>query len=359
MNQSFEEILMANFILDVTKELNAYCSLIVILVGLSGNLITIFVFSQKKFRTNSSNVYLLAMAIIDNLFLITHFFEDTIRTFESIGSDQNSTISGSFFIIKQLNIVNINDFMCKLISYFRYVTRFSSASLIVVFTLQRLYIVCMPLKQMFKSKKSAWLTVVLIMIASLCLNIWVPFMFSIQINENEIKYCDIIENLNENYFKINSIFIFVVIILPVVVVFLSNLLIIQKTKSAETNRLKLLESESIAYRRRRSRLTLKKNTSNQACSVLEKSSKKAVKTLIRVSFSYVFFDMPYLIVWLIYFCNHNFGKMNQVNDDYLFSFLKMTEVFYLMNFSVKFFIYSFSGSLFRKNLKSELFLKRN
>jgi hypothetical protein len=187
------------------------------------------------------------------------------------------------------------------------------------------------------------------MALSLCLNAWVPFMFNVQINENKIKFCDNIKSLSENYFKINSVYIFIVIILPVVVIFYSNLVIIHKTKVAEENRLKLLDSESIAYRKRRS--TLKANNMNGS-SVLEKSSKKAVKTLIRVSFSYVFLDMPYLIAWLVYFCNHNFGHIKPVNDDYLFSILKLTEVFYLMNFSVKFFIYCFSGSMFRKNLRS-------
>ena len=91
-SESNEEILLANYILNVTTKFNVYFSLIVIMIGLCGNFITIFVFSQKKFRKNSSNVYLLALAIIDILFLITHFFEDTIRTYENIVDQKSSNL---------------------------------------------------------------------------------------------------------------------------------------------------------------------------------------------------------------------------------------------------------------------------
>jgi hypothetical protein len=64
-----------SYYLDFSKKLSILMSLLIIVVGLSSNLLTIMVFSQKKYRKNSGNVYLLTLAILDNLFLIIHFFE--------------------------------------------------------------------------------------------------------------------------------------------------------------------------------------------------------------------------------------------------------------------------------------------
>jgi hypothetical protein len=45
-----------------------------------------------------------------------------------------------------INHLNSNDFICKLISYLRYVIRLISSFLIMAFTLQRLFVVYNPLK---------------------------------------------------------------------------------------------------------------------------------------------------------------------------------------------------------------------
>jgi hypothetical protein len=69
--------------LDQSRKINIILTIVIILVGLIGNFLTIFVFSQKKFkcfRSNSSHIYLMSLAANDSLFLFVHFFEDTIRT---------------------------------------------------------------------------------------------------------------------------------------------------------------------------------------------------------------------------------------------------------------------------------------
>lgn len=69
--------------LEQSRKLNIILTIVIILIGLIGNFLTLFVFSQKKFkcfRSNSSHIYLMSLAANDSLFLFVHFFEDTIRT---------------------------------------------------------------------------------------------------------------------------------------------------------------------------------------------------------------------------------------------------------------------------------------
>ena len=77
-------------------------------------------------------LYIYTIILANLSFLLIHFLEDTIRTYESIVVD---TILDDNFnsFIKSLNIVNSNDFICKLISYLRYVIRLISSFLISIF----------------------------------------------------------------------------------------------------------------------------------------------------------------------------------------------------------------------------------
>ena len=61
-----EDLLNSHFFLALSGKINLFGILIAITVGLIGNFLTIFVFSQKRFRNNSSNIFLLCLAINDN-----------------------------------------------------------------------------------------------------------------------------------------------------------------------------------------------------------------------------------------------------------------------------------------------------
>lgn len=62
-------------LLDSCRKFNIISTIFIVIVGLIGHFLTIFVYSQQRFRINSSNVYLLCLSFIDGTFLIIHFFE--------------------------------------------------------------------------------------------------------------------------------------------------------------------------------------------------------------------------------------------------------------------------------------------
>ena len=137
------------YLLDQSKKVSIYANLSVILIGLLGNLLTITIFIQSKFRTNSSHVFLLWLAVNDSVYLIIHLLEDTLQKH----ADFNMASDG---LMSVLNIVHKNDLACRLVHYLRNVLRIVSAYVIVAYTIQRLFIISRPFSTIYKLKKSAW-----------------------------------------------------------------------------------------------------------------------------------------------------------------------------------------------------------
>ncbi len=71
-----------------------------------------------------------------------------------------------------------------------------------------------------------------------------------------------------------------------------------------------------------------------------------------ISFSFVITNMPYFIGWTVFFYKIAFENMNSTSQNYLFSILQLTEVFYVINYGLKFFIFCANGSMFRNKLKN-------
>lgn len=122
-----------------TRKFNIYITIVIIIVGLLGNGLAVFVFAQKRFRRHSSSIYLLCLCLSDGLFLMMHFFEDTLRTYidvymrpvaDSISENCHPLLSqsekvhynGSLLLIL-FNITDRFALACKLVNFFRYFLR--------------------------------------------------------------------------------------------------------------------------------------------------------------------------------------------------------------------------------------------
>jgi hypothetical protein len=69
--------------------------------------------------------------------------------------------------------------------------------------------------------------------------------------------------------------------------------------------------------------------------------------LLSVSFSFLILNFPYMICWLFYF---NRVALEDGIDLY-FDYLQITEIFYVLNYGLKFYIFYATGSTFRKKLE--------
>lgn len=367
MNQTnIEEDNLSYFILETSQRINLFLTMLVIVFGFIGNSLIISVFIQKRFRSNSSNVFLLCIAINDNCFLVIHFFEDTLKNIDLLFDSQEFRN-----FIWLVNIIDKYELLCRLIHYLRFVLRFISAYIIVTFTLQRLSIVSSPLNNKIKTKQSAWFTVLTISFFAFFLNLWVLFAFKIKSYGKNLQLCDPDSVLITEYVSLTVIYVMIVMIVPSLTIIVSNFIIMHQTSKAEkfkliNTRITRITSTNLksnqrnnlkSIRKRKSKFLLRPHYINlqqiiNKISNRDQSYRKLTRTLLMVSSSYAFLNIPYLVSLALFYFNVNVHKNTTlVTANYMASAVKLTEVFYLLNYGVNFFIYCASGSIFRKQLR--------
>ena len=302
----------------------------------------------------------MCLSLTDAMYLIIHFFEDTIRTInDSYLKDSYQTSD----LIRMVNIIDRNEIMCRLANYFRNIFRVVSAYIIVAFTLQRLFIVYKPLANNFKSKQLAWKTVFIILMVAFVSNTWTLFIFNINTNINKThSYCDVRNTWYNDYLQINAIYIVIVMLIPISIIFISNTLIILKTIKDDIRRKKYRQQKKSKRSTQLSSITITSDERNRVIHNINKRlqlkqfnhcySKKMTKTLVLVSFSFAVFNLPYLVSWYLFYTARS-GKDDDLKN-YSFSALQISEIFNILNYGSHFFVYCLSGTLFRNQLKLSL-----
>ncbi len=451
------------------RKLNINVSCLFIVIGILGNCLGVFVFIQKRFRTHSSSIYLLFICLIDGLFLLIHFFEDTLRTYidvylnnESYPSDSRcqsiygrsgfvtektqNVKYGDFFLflnsfLRSINITDRFDFTCRLVNFLRYYLRFLSAYFIVAFTIQRTLALRFSLNRIkFESNRLVWTIVCLLGLVGFVLNLWVPFTFSKrEIKEENAIYCDIEPKFSFLYFNVTIAYIALIMLIPILVIFLCNSLIVFYILKASKKREKMSNMKIIDRSRSRYATRLSTNlNSTETCRVallsnqqnkLNKSPfliiasfkkinnnknkhqnseptthesasaisapclyrfsngsrpwssseitgvyalkikknnsaasdpNKITRMLLFMSFSYALLNLPYFISWCLFFYRIGIKKADDKIERYnLHSSIQFCELFYVLNYSIHFFIYCASGRTFRALLKTALRIKKS
>ncbi len=80
-----------------------------------------------------------------------------------------------------------------------------------------------------------------------------------------------------------------------------------------------------------------------------------------MSLSYALLNLPYFISWFVFFYHMAFlrAELTSERRHNLFAFSNLTEIFYVLNYGVHFFIYAASGQKFRDQLRDAFHLTRN
>ena len=193
------QILSSGFV-EESRRINIFMTVFIIIIGLLGNSFACLTFLQKHIRSNTTSVYLLCLTTSDNLYLLAHFFEYTVKTYtehyvhktdfiheecriQSILNDTNNTelnlnknqLDRSF--AKAINIIDKYDFLCRFINFGRYFLRFTSAYIIVAFTVQRTRAIRSPLlRNNLESKRVLKLIAFIILFFGSLSAIWIPFI---------------------------------------------------------------------------------------------------------------------------------------------------------------------------------------
>lgn len=146
------------------------------------------------------------------------------------------------------NITDRFDLTCGLVNYLRYFMRFVSAYVIVAFTVQRTLAIHSPFFQRkFASKTLAWSCAGVLTALGLVFSSWVPFLFSVtpSNDNNEDSYCDVQRAYSSHYFVITIVYITVIMLIPIVIIFVCNTLIIYYVFEASKIRLGMMNKSSI------------------------------------------------------------------------------------------------------------------
>jgi hypothetical protein len=366
MNSSIQFENDSKKLLILFRKINIYSCLFVVIIGFIGNLSITYIYSSKKRCTNSSHVYLLFSSVNDNLFLILHLIEDTLKTYLEVYSIEKEDF------LRMINLTDMNNVQCQLISYLRNILRFVSAYIVVAFTLQRLLIVYKPLTAKFKDIKSAWIIILIIIIIGILFNIWTPFIFTINnVNEN----CDVDKKYPNEYFYINLSYIVFALVIPMILILISNFLISIKIKKSNIEREKLQQQKKDTNRSNNNSSKIPRSPGSQnLCIFLEstrfsktscnltntdelvfkksqnktnKSSNKLTLQLSLVSISFFILYLPYLIGWFIFYYNDAFSELNLISKNKLFSVLQFAEILYILYYGIKFYIFFLTSSEFR------------
>jgi hypothetical protein len=391
LNDSFlsksriKEIDYSENFLELIKLISLFGASIVTIIGLIGHSLIIIVFCHKRFRTNSSCVFLIFLSINDLMFLIINFFEETFK-----GLNENYNI-----LPKDLRILNLTDNFesaCILINYLQYVLKFSSSYILIVFTLCRMLIISYPISTKFKSKKAARNICIGVIFLAILINFWSLFIFEIDFDLKSNNYfCNVKKQLEHEYYILTFVFIILTLVIPVIIILSSNSILIKNIR--KSNRLrKILNQNIIKTKTQETKLqsiiptptpviskahlsTISHNTVNSSPrnstkrefkvkpyyapvnqsignnNNNSKSSMDSSKNLILISFLFVALNLPYLTLSVIYDYYIYSGSEDIVTNNYILSWLILSEILYLLNFSILFYAYCYSGANFRNQLK--------
>jgi hypothetical protein len=250
----------------ISMDMNFYSSCLLILIGLFGNLLIIYLLisrqkynsypdSMKKILRNhnhhhnqssspsslsSSQTYMIALAISDSLFLFSHLTEDILPLLSS----------NSLF-----QFVNHSSLACKLIIHVRNSSRLASSYLVVFFAYERFIVVIDPLKRIkFHNKKLSRFVILFIYLASLLINAYTLIINGLRLKEgheieidpdnlksnelnqktehnfkttvtNQIFECDVLREYKQFYDYSVLVYVIIGIILPIGLVCFFNIYI--------------------------------------------------------------------------------------------------------------------------------------
>jgi len=342
----------------IARKTNICATLSFILFGIIGNILLISVFLKEKFRINSSNVYMLSLAVNNTLFLMIHLeeisksFVDVFGEFDQESQNETARFYNYYIykIAMKLNLTDNFSFACSFFNYLRHVLRFNSSYIILAFTCQRLsLLISSSSEKKLNSKKLAWKTVTIIGLVSLVFNSWVLIIFKTQTQYN-IKYCNVDAELKEFYFYLTIIFTLLIIVAPIFIITISLLFICFKLLNQKTNA-SLFGGQGVVKFNFRS----KKHYSNvmhtfdeipiaqskrfnlesyfigvnqmiNRISNKTNNSIKITKVLVLIATLYATFNIPYLVISLVFFDS---ALLNSpISKNYMFGAVQFAEIFY-------------------------------
>ena len=280
---------------------------IIVLIGTIGNLISMAVLRRPRFAQLSTTIYLMALAVADTTFLYS-----------------NSMTKNFIKIVFRTNYSTVYGWSCAAYVYLLLCSKCLGAWFIVAVTLERLLVVCLPLKaKLIATRKRACSVVVALTCVVFSVYSYTLTVYEVSIDNNNKTGCDM-----KSYYVHKNIDVILKVmdlclysLIPSILLLFSNVVLIQKVRQSSQFR-----SASTGGATSRQQL----DDGNNA--------KRLTVTLLLVSWTFLILTIP-TGLFLTY-------SVSNVIDNF--------EIYYrslycleLANHAVNFFLYCLSGRAFR------------
>lgn len=232
-------------------------------------------------------------------------------------------------------------------TYLRHTLRFAAHWIVVAFTLERLIVVYFPLQtSVLCNPRSARRICVFILIVSFLLPFYSFIMSDVLVTDRPpLRECDIIDKYRKIYFYLTIIYGNLTLTFPILIVCFVNILTVRQLLRAGRLRKKQQQQQQ-----QLSQTKKVDSANNEYVNMIVKNqleNDKVTWMLVVISITFGVLNFPYFILWLIS-CIIN--VRGQTPSAYIESARMIAEVFYLLNYSLYFFLYVISRRTFRKVL---------
>lgn len=274
---------------------------IMVIVGVTLNALTIAVMLQHRFRSLSSSVYLMALAAADIVCLLVDF-----KFLEVLQKLMNIEYPPGYWL-------------CVIEWWVSQFPFFISSWLIVAVTLERVIIVCLPLKaKSLCTRRKSWIAVVVIIISMMVISL----THALLVDGEECKVHD-----KTIYTILILLSISMYTILPFAIIFICNITIVCQ----------LLKQRKFMD-----------NKMTKTSAKAQSDTQRLTKMLITNSCVFIVLTLPYnAILFYIKIISNPEPK----RDSAVYTALTICHYFVTINHCINFLLYTISGSLYRRELK--------
>lgn len=332
-----------------------FASVACVFVGLTGNSISVIVFSSKEMQATSSNVYLLTLAASDSVYLVSVFASRTLTTMRCW-----------YFPSVPADIVNRSTAACVLFQYLCDLFSDYSACLILFFTVERGVAVFLPIKfkELFTVCRARMSCLVLLVTIAACIAPYHAVCMGVIV---QYHVCTVRAEHEDVFSILYVVEMAIFRVVPVFVIAILNIFIIVRVTrltQAKWKRRKLSLAKAAAASEAVGQEGNQRGGSIAGISLhhLTTKKKRSMKThekniqltvvLILVSTSYVLLYIPALVHFVLQkLILSGFIEVDQTN---VHIFGNYSKSLYVSGFAINFFLYTVSGRVFRDQLKALL-----
>ena len=303
-----------------------YCLAVILPVGIICNIFCVAIMSSsRKLRKSTTAHYLLALACADTVFLIGEMLR------WSSWSAYGRPITG-------LRLTHDYDVICRLTHYLRYSGKLMSAWMIVVITAERFIIIAFPLKvSSISTLPKARAVIILVVILSFTLGAF-P-LWTIKQGLHKKQATCMYTNPKEYSMWSNVVLRFGQLLIPSFIVFMLTGLIIFYLLKAGNRRRNLQHYWQAAG-----------GATQRQTSLCVES--QLTMMLLFVAVAFLLLRLPYtLTYYLDYYKKSLWPDMSHYQSYQLYVTLKVSDIVATTNYAVNFFVYCFSGGIFRQQVK--------